>query len=133
MPGVLVSQSDFDLDPAGTDVHFMIVPEMFDGTDIEFEIRVYEAGCCASYVIVTTEKTWGLGELTPFDPGIFEMLAETDGIDPNDAKAVTDQFVAEYGWHPGYLDDPCAFLHDEALHGFIEQYGLESPRVAAEN
>lgn len=127
VPGVLLSRSDFDLGAAGTDVHFIIVPEFFEDQDIEFEVKVYEVDCCADYIGVAAEKTWGLGELAPFDPGIFTMLTDTEGLDPNDADAVTQRFIDEYGWHPGYLDAPEAQLHDEDVLAFIEQYDVPSP------
>lgn len=127
VPGVLLSHSEFDLEPGGNDIYFMIVPEFFDDADIEFKIKVYEVDCCASYVTVTAEKAWGLGELMPFDPGIYSMLTDTNGIDPDDADAVTEQFIVEYGWHPGFLDAPEAYEYDEDLASFIEQYDLASP------
>jgi hypothetical protein len=127
VPGVLLSHSDFDLGPAGVDVHFIIVPEFFEDQDIEFKVKVYEVGCCADYIDIAAEKTWGLGELAPYDPGIFTMLTDTEGLDPNDADAVTEQFIVEYGWHPGYLDAPEAQVHDEAVLDFIEQYDVPSP------
>lgn len=127
VPGVLLSHSDFDLAPAGVDVHFIIVPEFFEDQDIEFKVKVYEVDCCADYIDVAAEKTWGLGELAPFDPGIFTMLTDTEDLDPNDADAVTQRFIDEYGWHPGYLDAPEAQIHDEAVLAFMEQYDVPSP------
>lgn len=127
VPGVLLSQSDFDLGPAGVDVHFIVVPEFFEGQEIEFKVKVYEVDCCADSIDIAAEKTWGLGELAPYDPGIFTMLTDTEGLDPNDADAVTEQFIVEYGWHPGYLDAPEAQIHDEAVLDFIEQHDVPSP------
>lgn len=127
VPGVLLSHSDFDLGPAGVDVHFIIVPEFFEEQDIEFKVKVYEVDCCAGYLDIAAEQTWGLGELTAFDPGIFTMLTDTEGLDPNDADAVTQRFIDEHGWHPGHLDAPEAQLHDEDILVFIEQYQLPSP------